>query len=195
MKNRTKMAVFASGNGSNFQALYEATQDGRLDADIVLVVADKPSAFVLERAKQAGVPAFSFTPRDYVSKQQYESMLVKKLDRAGVEWVVLAGFMRLIGPVLLTAYENRIVNIHPSVLPAFPGKDAIGQTLEAGAEEAGVTVHFVDEGMDTGAIIAQRSFAVDGADRETVERKIHEIEHFGIGCCLENAALTLQMAF
>ncbi|WP_211653588.1 phosphoribosylglycinamide formyltransferase [Planococcus alpniumensis] len=177
MKNRTKMAVFASGNGSNFQALYEATQDGRLDADIVLVVADKPSAFVLERANQAGVPAFSFIPRDYASKQAYESMLVEKLDRAGVEWLVLAGFMRLIGPVLLGAYENRIVNIHPSVLPAFPGKDAIGQTLEAGAKEAGVTVHFVDEGMDTGAIIAQRSFPVDDADRETVERKIHEIEH------------------
>lgn len=177
MKNRTKMAVFASGNGSNFQALYEATQDGRLDADIVLVVTDKPSAFVLERAEQAGVPAFSFTPREYASKQAYESMLVEKLDKAGVEWLVLAGFMRLIGPALLEAYENRIVNIHPSVLPAFPGKDAIGQTLEAGAEEAGVTVHFVDEGMDTGAIIAQRSFAVDGADRETVERKIHEIEH------------------
>ncbi|MFP8784143.1 phosphoribosylglycinamide formyltransferase [Planococcus plakortidis] len=177
MKNRTKMAVFASGNGSNFQALYEATQDGRLDADIVLVVTDKPSAFVLERAEQAGVPAFSFTPREYASKQAYESMLVEELDKAGVEWLVLAGFMRLIGPALLEAYENRIVNIHPSVLPAFPGKDAIGQTLEAGAEEAGVTVHFVDEGMDTGAIIAQRSFAVDGADRETVERKIHEIEH------------------
>ncbi|ANU18801.1 phosphoribosylglycinamide formyltransferase [Planococcus plakortidis] len=177
MKNRTKMAVFASGNGSNFQALYEATQDGRLDADIVLVVTDKPSAFVLERAEQAGVPAFSFTPREYASKQAYESMLVEELDKAGVEWLVLAGFMRLIGPALLEAYENRIVNIHPSVLPAFPGKDAIGQTLDAGAEEAGVTVHFVDEGMDTGAIIAQRSFAVDGADRETVERKIHEIEH------------------
>lgn len=177
MKNRTKMAVFASGNGSNFQALYEATQDGRLDADIVLVVADKRSAFVLERAKQAGVPAFSFTPREYASKQAYESMLVEKLAGAGVEWLVLAGFMRLIGPVLLGAYENRIVNIHPSVLPAFPGKDAIGQTLEAGAKEAGVTVHFVDEGMDTGAIIVQHSFPVDGADRETVERKIHEIEH------------------
>ncbi|MFK8795730.1 phosphoribosylglycinamide formyltransferase [Planococcus plakortidis] len=177
MKNRTKMAVFASGNGSNFQALYEATQDGRLDADIVLVVTDKPSAFVLERAEQAGVPAFSFTPREYASKQAYESMLVEELDKAGVEWLVLAGFMRLLGPALLEAYENRIVNIHPSVLPAFPGKDAIGQTLDAGAEEAGVTVHFVDEGMDTGAIIAQRSFAVDGADRETVERKIHEIEH------------------
>lgn len=177
MKNRTKLAVFASGNGSNFQALYDATQDGRLDADIALVVADKPSAFVLERAKQAGVPAFSFTPRDYASKQAYEEMLVGKLEEAGVEWLALAGFMRLVGPVLLTAYENRIVNIHPSVLPAFPGKDAIGQTLEAGAEEAGVTVHFVDEGMDTGAIIAQRSFPVNGQNRETVERKIHDIEH------------------
>ncbi len=177
MKNRTKLAVFASGNGSNFQALYDATQDGRLDAEIVLVITDKPSAFVLERAKQAEVSAFSFNPRDYESKQAYESMLVEKLEEAGVEWLVLAGFMRLIGPVLLTAYENRIVNIHPSVLPAFPGKDAIGQTLAAGAEMAGVTVHFVDEGMDTGMIIAQRSFPVNGQNRETVERKIHDIEH------------------
>ena len=177
MKNKVKIAVFASGNGSNFQALYDAIQDGRLDAEIVLVITDKPSAFVLERAKQAEVSAFSFNPRDYESKQAYESMLVEELEEAEVEWLVLAGFMRLIGPVLLTAYENRIVNIHPSVLPAFPGKDAIGQTLAAGAKMAGVTVHFVDEGMDTGAIIAQRSFPVGGAGRETVERKIHEIEH------------------
>lgn len=177
MKNRTKMAVFASGNGSNFQALHEAIQDGRLAAEIVLVITDKPAAYVVERAKQAGIPALAFAPRNFASKEQYETMLAEKIGKAGAEWLVLAGFMRLIGPVLLTAYENRIVNIHPSVLPAFPGKDAIGQTLEAGAKEAGVTVHFVDEGMDTGAIIAQRSFAVDGADRETVERKIHEIEH------------------
>ncbi|MBT2584125.1 phosphoribosylglycinamide formyltransferase [Planococcus sp. ISL-109] len=177
MNNRTKIAVFASGNGSNFQALHEAIVEGRLDAEIVLVVTDKPDAFVVERAKQAGVPALTFLPRNFASKEQYESMLANELEKAGAEWLVLAGFMRLIGSVLLSAYENRIVNIHPSVLPAFPGKDAIGQTLAADAEVAGVTVHFVDEGMDTGAIIAQQSFPVDSQDRETVERKIHDIEH------------------
>lgn len=177
MENKTKIAVFASGNGSNFQAIADAVQKGQLDADIQLVVTDRPQAYVVERAKKAGIPSFAFIPRDYNSKQSYEEMLKEKLEEMEVEWVVLAGFMRLIGPVLLEAYENRIINIHPSVLPLFPGKDAIGQTMAAGAAEAGVTVHFVDAGMDTGNIIEQRSFVIDGRDREEVEKEIHSIEH------------------
>lgn len=177
MENKTKIAVFASGNGSNFQAIADAVQKGQLDADIQLVVTDRPQAYVVERAKKAGIPSFAFIPRNYNSKQSYEEMLKEKLEEMEVEWVVLAGFMRLIGPVLLEAYENRIINIHPSVLPLFPGKDAIGQTMAAGAAEAGVTVHFVDAGMDTGNIIEQRSFVIDGRDREEVEKEIHSIEH------------------
>lgn len=177
MENKTKIAVFASGNGSNFQAIADAVQKGQLDADIQLVVTDRPQAYVVERAKKAGIPSFAFIPRNYNSKQSYEEMLKEKLEEMEVEWVVLAGFMRLIGPVLLEAYENRIINIHPSVLPLFPGKDAIGQTMAAGAVEAGVTVHFVDAGMDTGNIIEQRSFVIDGRDREEVEKEIHSIEH------------------
>ncbi|AIY04704.1 phosphoribosylglycinamide formyltransferase [Planococcus sp. PAMC 21323] len=177
MKTKTKIAVFASGNGSNFQAIADAIAAGNLEAELMLVVTDKPKAFVLERAKKAGVASFSFIPSEYDSKQSYEEMLKGKLQALGVEWVVLAGYMRLIGPVLLEAYENRIVNIHPSVLPAFPGKDAIGQTLAAGAESAGVTVHYVDAGMDTGNIIAQQSFPVLGRGREEVEQQIHQIEH------------------
>jgi phosphoribosylglycinamide formyltransferase 1 len=177
MKNRTKIAVFASGNGSNFQAIADAIGSGELHAELVLAVTDKPQAYVLERAATAGVEALAFTPADYGSKENYEEMLKAELQKRGVEWIVLAGFMRLIGPVLLEAYSHRIVNIHPSVLPEFPGKDAIGQTLAAGSELAGVTVHYVDAGMDTGTIISQKSFPVNGASRKQVEQQIHEIEH------------------
>lgn len=177
MKNRTKIAVFASGNGSNFQAIAEAIGRGDLDAELVLAVTDKPQAHVVERASKAGVEALAFTPSDYDSKEQYEKMLEAELKKRNVEWIVLAGFMRLIGPVLLEAFNQRIVNIHPSVLPAFPGKDAIGQTMAAGAAVAGVTVHYVDAGMDTGTIISQHSFQVNGRSREQVEGQIHEIEH------------------
>ncbi|MCM3612721.1 phosphoribosylglycinamide formyltransferase [Planococcus sp. MERTA32b] len=177
MKNKIKIAVFASGNGSNFQAIADAVKAGVLDAEIVLVVTDRPDAYVVERARQADIPSFAFIPSDYDAKQLYEEMLKEKLESLQVEWIVLAGFMRLIGPVLLGGYENRIVNIHPSVLPAFPGKDAIGQTMAAGAESAGVTVHYVDAGMDTGSIIAQESFKINGRSREAVEEEIHAIEH------------------
>ena len=177
MDNKPKIAVFASGNGSNFQAIADAVQSGELHAELLLVVTDRPQAFVVERAKRAGIASFAFIPSAYDSKQLYEEMLKEKLQQLNVEWIVLAGYMRLIGPVLLNAFENRIVNIHPSVLPAFPGKDAIGQTLAAGAERAGVTVHFVDAGMDTGQIIAQQSFLVNGRSRTEVEKEIHEIEH------------------
>lgn len=177
MKNKIKIAVFASGNGSNFQAIADAVKAGSLKAEVALVVTDRPNAYVVKRAKQANILSFAFMPSDYDSKQLYEEMLKEKLESLQVDWIVLAGFMRLIGPVLLGAYENRIVNIHPSVLPAFPGKDAIGQTMAAGAESAGVTVHYVDAGMDTGSIIAQESFKVNGRSREAVEKEIHAIEH------------------
>ncbi|ANU11745.1 phosphoribosylglycinamide formyltransferase [Planococcus antarcticus DSM 14505] len=176
MNTNPKFAVFASGNGSNFQAIADAIGDGILQAEIVLVVSDKPQAYVIERARSMGVASFSFIPSEFDSKQLYEQMLKEKLQELGIDWIVLAGYMRLIGPVLLTAYEKRIVNIHPSVLPAFPGKDAIGQTMAAGAETAGVTVHYVDAGMDTGMIITQQSFAVLERGREEVEQQIHQIE-------------------
>ncbi|TWT13488.1 phosphoribosylglycinamide formyltransferase [Planomicrobium sp. CPCC 101079] len=177
MTSKPKIAVFASGNGSNFQAIAEAIQEGKLQAEIALVVTDRPDAFVIERASQLGIESFSFVPAKFDSKQRYEEMLKEKLEERGVEWLVLAGYMRLIGPVLLNAFDNRIVNIHPSVLPAFPGKDAIGQTMASGADTAGVTVHFVDAGMDTGSIISQKSFPILGRDRAAVEAEIHKLEH------------------
>lgn len=172
-----KIAVFASGSGSNFQALADATKEGRLSAEIVLVVTDQPNAYVLERAKAAGIATLALKPREFADKAAYEEAILEKLHEQKAEWLILAGYMRLIGPTLLRAFPERIINIHPSLLPDFPGKDAIGQTLASGTEAAGVTVHFVDEGMDTGPIIAQRSFRITSRDRETVETMIHRIEH------------------
>ncbi|OKL36119.1 phosphoribosylglycinamide formyltransferase [Domibacillus mangrovi] len=174
----TKIALFASGSGSNVQAIAEAVQAGSVPAEIVLIVCDKPEAFVLERANKLGIPTFTFSPREYKSKEAFETDIVSRLRAAGAEYVFLAGYMRLVGPTLLEAYRNRIVNIHPSLLPAFPGKDAIGQAFDAGVKISGVTVHFVDEGMDTGPIIDQECVRIDsGMTRDDLQKAIQRIEH------------------
>lgn len=173
-----KIAIFASGSGSNFQAIMESIQAGRLEADVTLLVCDHPGAYVIDRARAAGIPCLVFNPKDYKSKEEYETEISQALKKAGTELVVLAGYMRLIGPTLLKEYEGEIVNIHPSLLPAFPGKNAIGQALEAKAKWSGVTIHFVDEGMDTGPIIIQERVKLEEDEtRETLQRKIQAIEH------------------
>ncbi|MFE3575722.1 phosphoribosylglycinamide formyltransferase [Lysinibacillus sp. NPDC059133] len=173
----TKIAVFASGSGSNFQAIQEAIERGELHAKIELVVTDKPSAFVVTRAENYSIPVLALSPKEFSSKADYETAIIEALHERHVEWIVLAGYMRLISEVLLTAYPQHIVNIHPSLLPAFPGKDAIGQAMEHGVKITGVTVHFVDEGMDTGPIIAQAAVQVVDNDREATETAVHKEEH------------------
>ncbi|MEK3936549.1 phosphoribosylglycinamide formyltransferase [Sporosarcina sp. FSL W7-1349] len=177
MTDKKKIAVFASGSGSNFAAIEEACRNGELNAEIVMMVTDKPEAYVVERAELAGVPVAGFRPKDYGAKQAYEEAVLSVLQEAGAEWLILAGYMRLVGPVLLEAYPNRIVNIHPSLLPAFPGKDAIGQAIEKGVKVTGVTVHLVDEGMDTGPILAQRAVDVIECDVDKTAKAIHAVEH------------------
>ncbi|KFL43071.1 phosphoribosylglycinamide formyltransferase [Lysinibacillus sp. BF-4] len=172
-----KIAVFASGSGSNFQALYDAIQAGDLQAELVVMVTDQPQAFVVERANKAGVEALTFSPKTFATKAMYEQAVVEALQQRGVEWLVLAGYMRLVSDVLLHAYPNRIVNIHPSLLPSFPGKDAIEQAVAHGVKVTGVTVHYVDEGMDTGPIIAQRAVLVTEGDVEATAQAIHQVEH------------------
>ncbi|PLR81308.1 phosphoribosylglycinamide formyltransferase [Bacillus canaveralius] len=175
MKN---IAVFASGNGSNFQAIIDAVEAGKVDASIKLLVCDRENAFAIERAKKAGIPQFVFSAKDYASKADYEKEILFRLNELGVEFVILAGYMRLIGAVLLSDFEGKIVNIHPSLLPAFTGKDAIGQALKARVKMSGVTIHFVDAGMDTGPIIAQQAVGVSADDtRESLQEKIQKIEH------------------
>lgn len=155
-----RVAVFASGAGSNFQALLDSARAGNLGAQIALLVSDKPQAKAVERARAAGVPVFVFNPKDYDSREAYEHEILSELKKAGIDLIVLAGYMRLITSVLVEPYAGRMINIHPSLLPAFPGKDAAGQAVEHGVRVSGATVHFVDGGMDTGPIIAQRAVEV-----------------------------------
>lgn len=174
----SRIAIFASGSGSNFQALVDAVEAGKLDVQLSLLVCDQPSARVVERANDHHVPCFAFSAKDYESKEAFEQEILKKLQESEIDWIILAGYMRLIGPTLLAAYGGRIVNIHPSLLPSFPGKDAVGQAIEAGVKVTGVTIHYVDAGMDTGPIIAQEAVAVSENDtRESLQKKIQLVEH------------------
>ncbi|WP_339289118.1 phosphoribosylglycinamide formyltransferase [Paenibacillus sp. FSL E2-0201] len=175
----SRIAVFASGQGSNFAALIDAQRAGLLgEGNIELLVSDKPEAPVAKRAEDAGIPALLLRPKDFASREDYEAEIVAELQRREIGLVVLAGYMRLITPVLLTPYAGRIINIHPSLLPAFAGKDAIGQALEYGVKLTGVTVHFVDGGMDTGPVIAQRSIALQDNDTaDSLAERIHKVEY------------------
>lgn len=173
----TKIAVFASGSGSNFQAIQEAIEHGELNATVALVITDKPGAFVVTRANNFGIPVVELSPKSFENKAAYEAKIIEHLKENDVEWIILAGYMRLVGETLLTAYENRIINIHPSLLPSFPGKDAIGQAMAHGVKVTGVTVHYVDAGMDTGSIIAQGAVDVIDGDREATEARVHALEH------------------
>ncbi|ENQ3080027.1 phosphoribosylglycinamide formyltransferase [Bacillus sp. WLY-B-L8] len=174
----SRLAIFASGSGSNFQAIVDAVEAGRLDAQLSLLVCDQPDARVVNRANDHRVPCFSFSAKAYESKEAFEQEIVTKLQEYEIDWIILAGYMRLIGPTLLTAYGGRIVNIHPSLLPSFPGKDAVGQAIEAGVKVTGVTIHYVDAGMDTGPIIAQEAVTVSEDDtRESLQKKIQLVEH------------------
>ncbi|RCW51887.1 phosphoribosylglycinamide formyltransferase [Paenibacillus prosopidis] len=160
-----RIAVFASGQGTNFQAIADAVQEGKLDVTIELLVCDKPAAPVVERARKAGVDTFLFTPKEYPSREAYETEIIVELERRGIELIVLAGYMRIITSVLVEPYYGRMINIHPALLPAFPGVNGIGQALSYGVKLTGVTVHYVDGGMDSGPIIAQR--AVEVLDDDT----------------------------
>lgn len=172
-----RIAVFASGTGTNFEAIVAACEQGRLDARVVLLVCDRPGAPVVRRAAEHGVAAWVFEAKQYPSKADCEREIVRRLDAAGVELVCLAGYMRIVGEVLLGAYAGRIVNVHPSLLPAFRGAHAIEQALACGVKVFGVTIHYVDATLDGGRIIAQRAFEYDGGDRAELEAKIHAVEH------------------
>ncbi|AYC30308.1 phosphoribosylglycinamide formyltransferase [Paenisporosarcina cavernae] len=177
MAKHVRFAVFASGNGSNFQALADAVANKKLDAHLVLLVTDRPGSFATVRAKQLGIEWVELSPRDFSEKAEYEEAILAELQKRKVEWIVLAGYMRLIGPTLLSAFPNRIVNIHPSLLPLYPGKDAIGQAIQDGASITGVTVHYVDAGMDTGPVISSQKITIDGHSRQEMESMIHQVEH------------------
>jgi len=172
------LGVLVSGNGSNLQAILDAVADSRLDAEIRLVVSNVPGAPALARAERAGVPSLTVCHREFSSRELYERRLADLLEEAGVEWVALAGFMRILTPVFLRRFPERVVNIHPALLPAFAGAHAQLQALNYGVKVTGCTVHFVDEGVDTGPIIAQRTVAVlDDDDEASLSGRILAEEH------------------
>lgn len=172
-----RIAVFASGEGSNFEAIASACRRGTIEAEVALVVCDRPGARVVQRAAAYGVDRFVFDPGRYASKADYEREIVARLDAAAVDLVCLAGYMRILSHTLLTAYGGRIVNVHPSLLPAFKGARAIEQAVAYGVKVYGATIHRVDASVDGGPILAQRAFAYDGGDVREVERRMHATEH------------------
>lgn len=172
-----RIAIFASGEGSNFQVLADACRRGEIPAEAALLVCDRPTARVNERADRMGIERFTFSLRDYASKAEYEREIVRRLDEKGIDLVCLAGYMRILSDVLLDAYGGRIVNIHPSLLPAFKGAHAIEQAFAYGVKVFGVTIHWVDASLDGGRIIAQRAFPYEGSDLEELERLVHATEH------------------
>lgn len=172
-----KIAIFASGNGTNFEALAKGCLSGEIDASVAFCLTDKPGAYVVERARRLNIPVYEISPKDFPDKKHYEERVLQLLEEHGVEMIFLAGYMRIIGNVLLEAYPHAIINIHPSLLPAFPGLDAIGQAMEYGVKVFGVTIHYVDESLDGGKIIAQKAFNYDGNDRNELEPMVHSLEH------------------
>jgi|SRR6476619_3825239 phosphoribosylglycinamide formyltransferase-1 len=174
------LGVLGSGKGSNFRAIHEAIRNGRIDARVAIVCSDVPEAGILQLARDAGIPRYSITETLFKTRlsKEREEELVKQLQGAGVELVVLAGYMRMLKSPMLNAFPRRIINIHPSLLPKFPGLMAWRQALESGERVSGCTVHFVDEGMDSGEVIAQAEVPIlPGDTRENLHARIQEAEH------------------
>lgn len=173
------IAIFASGNGSNFENIINAIQKGSLQGVTCrLLVVDKEHAYAIERAKKQHIPWMYVNPKGFEDKAGYETCIMEKLKEYEVDVIVLAGYMRFIGNVLLENYPNRIINLHPAYLPSFPGAHSIQDAYEAKAEFTGVTVHYVDEGVDTGEIIHQEKIVIDPAwTLETLEEHVHAMEY------------------
>jgi phosphoribosylglycinamide formyltransferase-1 len=176
--SKLRLGALASGGGTNLQSIIDRCDDGTLNAEIVLVVSNNPQAGALDRARKAGIPCLCIDHREFADRKEFDRAVVAALQEAGVELVVLAGFMRIISGVFLEAFPERIMNIHPALLPAFPGLHVQRKALEYGARFAGCTVHLVDGGVDTGPIIIQAVIAVlDDDTEESLSARILQQEH------------------
>lgn len=175
---RRAIAVFCSGQGTNLQAILDAARAGRLRASVATVVSDRADAKALERARRAGVEACYLDPKSFPTRADYERALITHCEAHRVQLVCLAGFMRILSPVFVRHFRNRILNIHPALLPAFPGGHAVHDALAWGAKVTGVTVHFVDEDVDHGPIVLQEAVAIAPRETEsTLLQKLHTVEH------------------
>jgi len=173
-----RMAILLSGRGSNFAAIHQAIVDGKLDAQIVCVISNRPDAAGLARARELRLSAHLIDHRAYATREAHEEEVLRVLAEAEPDFICLAGYMRLLSPAFVAAYPHRILNIHPSLLPAFPGVDAQAQAVAYGVKMSGCTVHFVDENLDAGPIIVQRAVEVrDDDSAESLGARILEQEH------------------
>lgn len=173
-----KFAVFASGKGSNLQAIIEAVKSGEIKAELALVFSDNRKALALKRAEEAGIKTLCLVRKDYISPQSYEREIVIHLKEAGIDFIVLAGYMKILTPYFIRNYPNQILNVHPSLLPSFKGMQGIKDAFTYGTKVTGVTIHFVDEKMDHGPILLQEPVRISDDDTlESLEEKIHKAEH------------------
>ncbi|MDP8259335.1 MAG: phosphoribosylglycinamide formyltransferase [Candidatus Aadella gelida] len=173
------IAVFVSGNGSNLQVMIDAERKGSLaDGRIALVVSSRADAYALQRAEQAGIKTFVLEDKDSSSREDYDKKVLDQLRQEKIETVVLAGFMRILSRVIIEPYSNKILNVHPALLPEFKGAHGIRDAFQARRKKTGVTIHFVTEELDEGPIIMQKEVLIDEKDTlESLEEKIHEVEH------------------
>jgi phosphoribosylglycinamide formyltransferase 1 len=172
------IAVLCSGSGTNLQAIIDSVKSGYINADIALVASDNKNAFALTRAKAAGIETLILDPKDFNGREDFDKELVKHLKKNKVELVVLAGFMRLMSSYFIKEYKNRIINIHPALLPSFKGTHGIKDALDYGVKVTGATVHFVDEKLDNGPIILQKAVEIKEDDtEETLLERVHKEEH------------------
>lgn len=177
MLDKLKVGVLVSGSGTNLQAIIDAAEEG-LPIEIAHVVSSRPDAYGIERAKAAGIPVLVMNKELYENPRAADELIADTLKASGVEYVVMAGYMRMVTGVLLAEYPNRILNLHPALLPAFKGAHAIQDAFDAGVKVTGVTVHFANEAYDEGPIVAQRAVIVREDDTvDTLEERIHEVEH------------------
>lgn len=175
---RLSLGVLASGRGSNFQAIIDEIEAGRLKASVKLLIVDNPDAFAIERAKKHSIEWLYLNPGDFPAKDDFFGRIAEELRSRDVELVILAGFMRIVRKPLIDAFQSRIMNIHPALLPSFPGLHGQRQAVDYGARISGCTVHFVDEGMDTGPIIIQAAVPVSPDDTEDLlSERILKLEH------------------
>lgn len=177
-ESRTRLGILASGSGTNLEAIAQAINDGDVAAEIAIVVSDNPGAFALERAKRRGILYKVVDLADFPDRPSFDREVLGALTSANVDLVVLAGYMKLVGNEIVAAFPNRIMNIHPALLPCFPGEHGVPDALDHGVKVSGVTVHFVDEGLDTGPIVAQEAVPVEeGDDVESLHNRIHMAEY------------------
>ncbi|MFD1471167.1 phosphoribosylglycinamide formyltransferase [Companilactobacillus mishanensis] len=173
-----RVAIFASGNGTNFEALADDKRLLESGLEIVVLVCDKPKAKVIKKAQDRNIPVFVNKLSDYENRSQYEQAIVEKLAPLKIDYILLAGYMRVVTPTLLSQYPGKIINIHPSCLPKYSGLEAIERAFEAGENQTGVTIHYIDEGVDTGPVIRQAVVPILDTDTvDTLEARVHEKEH------------------